>query len=272
MKLNFDFRSVLVCLALAANSWGETPYLLTYQGKLTDTAGKPITTAQTVTLRIFVDGTASRIWEEVHSNVTPGPAGNFSLTLGEKDDLAKVLDLPGGKDMEVLIGGQSMGRAPLTSALFALEADGARTVTGPANFVSSPGTSGIDIDAEDTVIETAPANLVTPPLSVSGLRPVLIQLGSLSDAGPGILRLRNDGNVVIGIYRQINGGATELVGSAQFSQDADNDVTDALIIPASSVSVIDTDQRPGTRVYSVLITSTETRVMVLSVKTIAVEL
>jgi hypothetical protein len=263
--LRFALALSLAFFVLAAvPAFAETPYLVTYQGKLTDTNGDPITSSQTLTFKIYKSGQTSPLWQEVHVNVPFSPEGTFSVQLGEKDGLEKVLELGGDKELEVVVGSQSMGRQLMTSSLFALEA---WTVTGPANIKFSLGAESLIIgDGSSEQREATPLEYATPPMYLSGVRPVLVKMVPRMGLG-GDIETFEAGNVWITIRRHINGGGAQVVGQQVISHPGGKNV-----LPLSCISIIDDNTTPGNRHYSVQITVSGTPVKLTRGRLVAVEL
>lgn len=72
--------------ALCSLSYAEIPKLINYQGRLTDSQGKPLTTAK-VTFRIYDADTAGNLlWEEIY-NPLQMDKGIFNVLLGGKTPL-----------------------------------------------------------------------------------------------------------------------------------------------------------------------------------------
>lgn len=72
-----------VFLMGAQSLLAQSPNTITYQGKLTNATGAPITTATNVVFRIYAaasGGTA--LWTETHNGVTPDANGVFTRELG----------------------------------------------------------------------------------------------------------------------------------------------------------------------------------------------
>lgn len=61
----------------------QSPNTITYQGKLTNATGAPITTATNVVFRIYAAASGgSALWTETHNGVTPDANGVFTRELG----------------------------------------------------------------------------------------------------------------------------------------------------------------------------------------------
>ena len=98
-------------LALEGTEAAQTPETMQYQGRLTDSNGKPLEgTIGKLTFRLFSSGTqldnTTFVWGEVHANV-PVRRGVFSVNLGA------------GSESIDASGGTSAGANPLTSEILA---------------------------------------------------------------------------------------------------------------------------------------------------------
>lgn len=100
------------------------PRMLSYQGKLTDTLGAPVTdSAYQVTFRLYtVPSGGSAYWDETQTVRTR--AGLFSVLLGSVTPIASVPDAGAlYLGMEVAAGGEMTPRLQLVSAAYAYKAD-----------------------------------------------------------------------------------------------------------------------------------------------------
>nr|BFD68308.1 hypothetical protein HAGR004_33300 [Bdellovibrio sp. HAGR004] len=77
----FAFLSSLLLPAAAQAASPSAGAMFVYEGLLTDTAGTPITSPQTVTLQITTGDSTCTMYEETH-NVAPGGQGEFSVIVG----------------------------------------------------------------------------------------------------------------------------------------------------------------------------------------------
>ncbi|AFY02784.1 tail fiber domain-containing protein [Bdellovibrio bacteriovorus] len=80
-NLIYSLMLILTTASVPAQAASPSPGpLFTYEGLLTDAAGTPITTTQTVLLQIIYPSTCV-VFEETHS-ITPGSSGEFSVIVG----------------------------------------------------------------------------------------------------------------------------------------------------------------------------------------------
>lgn len=108
-------------------AYAVVPHLISYQGRLTDTSGNPLTGSYAVTFRIYDAETAgSMLWEETHLGVVVDK-GLFSVFLGG----VVALNLPFDKPyfLEIKVGTEVMTpRQRIASAGYAMRAETANNV------------------------------------------------------------------------------------------------------------------------------------------------
>lgn len=85
MRQLLFFALIFASLHLHATTSATGP-LFVYEGILSDTAGSPVDTPQSITLQILYSGTCL-LYEEKHASITPGSNGEFSLIVGMGDRL-----------------------------------------------------------------------------------------------------------------------------------------------------------------------------------------
>ena len=130
------FRAVLgltgsVFLFFAGIAAAEIPRQLSYYGFLSDSSGKPIVGAQTITFRLYDDpASGNKLWEETHQ--VSLNKGLFQVLLGEKENLNIAFDRPLWMTLEVNREGEMDPRLPLVSVGYALNAAALDSV--PANY------------------------------------------------------------------------------------------------------------------------------------------
>ena len=73
-------------------AWAAVPWMISYQGRLTDTGGKVVTGAYTMTFRLYDDATeGAKVWEEEQEvSLAEADGGIFSLVLGGVTSLSTV--------------------------------------------------------------------------------------------------------------------------------------------------------------------------------------
>jgi len=144
----------------------EATRVMSFQGRLTDTNGNPITTTQDLRFSLYNDPDASGsslLWQEVQASVKPDSIGVFSVTLGRytaltesllKNNAAPYLGITIGKDSELsprqrittiphagnaakLSGMSVITDNPASSAnvILALDSSGKLTIGGASNPV-----------------------------------------------------------------------------------------------------------------------------------------
>lgn len=118
------------------------PMLMSYQGRLTDAAGNPVTNTSPgvpMSFRIL-DGASSPVWTESYAGV-PVDRGLFTVTLGSQSALSPSVFGDQVRWLEVTIDGQTLSpNVRITSAAYVI--NGAAGPTGPAGVTGPTGTKG----------------------------------------------------------------------------------------------------------------------------------
>jgi len=91
------FKSIVIVvgvLVIGSLACAEIPHLISYQGKLGDKDGKPLTGAYDITFRIYDAAVSGNLkWSEAHTGVVVNK-GYFSLMLGSLTALDLLFDTP----------------------------------------------------------------------------------------------------------------------------------------------------------------------------------
>lgn len=161
-SLLFWFFGLFLSAAPAAHA--AIPDLINFQGRLTTTAGAPVTTTVPVVFRLFTASTGgSPVYTETHS-VTPDADGVYSADIGSVTPLTGVnFDQP--LYLGVTVNGETLSaRERLTASPYALQAgavDWARITNVPAGF--SDGTDdGVPAAASLTDVHLSTAADINP--------------------------------------------------------------------------------------------------------------
>jgi hypothetical protein len=135
----FFLFSVLCSLYSVANA--EVPHLINYQGRLTDSSGKPLEGTHNLTFRIYDAETAGNLlWQETQSVLIQ--KGIFSVLLGGVTNLDLSFDKPYW--LEIKVNNEVMSqRQRITSVGYAIRAEKAEEVKGITNFFPASGNVGI---------------------------------------------------------------------------------------------------------------------------------
>ena len=115
----FFIFALVLSFSLCALSFADIPHLINYQGKLTDTTGKPVTDGTySVTFRIYdAESAGSLLWEETQS--VSIQKGIFSVMLGGV--IALNLSFSKPYWLELKVGNEVMSpRQRMASAAYAL--------------------------------------------------------------------------------------------------------------------------------------------------------
>jgi microcystin-dependent protein len=127
MKTLNRFILIVAFLLLTVNSTlltlnAAVPHLLNYQGRLTDSSGKPLDGSYNLTFRIYDAETAGNLlWEEIWQGINI-QKGIFSTMLGSVSNLDLSFDKPYW--LEIKVNGEIMGpRQRLASSGYAYMAE-----------------------------------------------------------------------------------------------------------------------------------------------------
>ncbi|MBI4396605.1 MAG: hypothetical protein HY548_05890 [Elusimicrobia bacterium] len=180
------------------------PKLISFQGRLTDTAGNPIATAQSVGLKIYDQETDGTLVFTETQTVTPDANGLYSLLIGSVGDLSGV-DFGRSLWLEVALGDNTLSpRYRLSSSPYSLRAAKADSVAW-ADITGAPTlTSGnFDSSTINTSSITASHVLVQQnSVNESGL--VLKQTAASQDS-PRLIFMRNNETTGSAISRTSDG-------------------------------------------------------------------
>jgi hypothetical protein len=134
---------VLVFLTLIAvcgtSAWG-VPSVMDYQGKLTDSAGSPLTGTYSMSFRLYGAGVGgTHLWQESRS--VQALDGIYSVLLGAVTPLPAAVFASDNLYLEVQVGTEVLSpRQRLVSTAFAMRAGDAETLNGLDAGDFSPGT------------------------------------------------------------------------------------------------------------------------------------
>ncbi len=159
-----------------SHSQRTAPYLISYQGNLTDNSGNPISGTVDITFTIFTTVTGGTpLWQEVHPNVQVND-GAFSLLLGSITPFSDTLFSNPNLYLELEVDGVTLSpRQRFTSAPYAINADkldgydaadlmGSSLPSGavvwfkygsnPAGFTPKEGAYGLDVGVWTKLADT----------------------------------------------------------------------------------------------------------------------
>lgn len=100
----------------------SVPHLINYQGRLTDTSGKPLEGSYSITFRIYdAESAGNMLWEETHAGVVI-QKGIFSVLLGSVTNLNLAFDKP--YFLEIKVGTEVMSpRQRIAASAYAFMAE-----------------------------------------------------------------------------------------------------------------------------------------------------
>jgi len=214
MKISSITNSIRVVLMLvliifsviASVSFASPPTKISYEGRLVDTAGNPITVSKAVTFKIFDSLTGgTTLWTSSTYTVVPESRGTFSVLLGSNSDPINASVFNGSDAyLELTIAGETLSPRM-------------QLVTTPYSFKSSDSENLAGLAASNYLLKSG--GTLTGGIIVTGI--------VTADAFSG------DGSRLTGIA-----AASIADGSVTTSKIADAAVTDAKIISISGSKVI----------------------------------
>lgn len=117
------------------------PMFISYQGRLTDAAGNPITNTSPgvpMSFRIL-DGASSPVWNEAYAGVSVDK-GLFTVTLGSQNPLSPSVLGDTVRWLEVTINGETLSpNVRITSSAYVIEA-----IAGPTGGIGPTGSEGFE--------------------------------------------------------------------------------------------------------------------------------
>ena len=121
-KFRGGLAFLMMCLTCCSSLYADIPRLISYQGRLLNTQGQPLTGAYDVTFRIYDAQTAGNLlWQETHAGVVVDK-GIFSAVLGSVSALNIAFDK--SYFLEIKVGDEVMSpRQQITSAGYAIRAE-----------------------------------------------------------------------------------------------------------------------------------------------------
>jgi hypothetical protein len=117
-------------MVLTAMGSGGVPDKISYEGRLTDTAGNPITAAKNISFKIFDAAIAGNIvWPGEEISVTPDGQGVFSVILGKSTPLTAAVFSGPVRYIEIAVAGETITpRTQIVSVGYAFMAATAQSV------------------------------------------------------------------------------------------------------------------------------------------------
>lgn len=146
-------RIILFCSILFGISSAQSPFLVNYQGYLTDANGKALTGDQQITFMLYEKSTGGEpVWQEVQTVIVEN--GLFNVLLGGADSTLSIEHFAGERFLGIKIGNEDemeprMRLASVTHSLLATQAESAYTLDSPDNgpadavYVDNSGKVGI---------------------------------------------------------------------------------------------------------------------------------
>ncbi|HVN67045.1 MAG TPA: hypothetical protein VMT55_01630, partial [Candidatus Sulfotelmatobacter sp.] len=183
MKKIIGFVAVMLVLLAASLAWAAVPGKLSYEGRLTDSAGNPVTSSKTVVFTIYDAATAgTSLWTESQS-VTPNNQGVFSVLLGSTSPLSPTVFNGDPRYIEITVGGETISpRSQVVSVGYALTSELAQNVANNSitrnsiaanqvvkKIVGSNGVNVLASETDGTGIVTIDVSSVVGPQGPTGV-------------------------------------------------------------------------------------------------------
>ncbi|MCX6828380.1 MAG: hypothetical protein NT002_03760 [candidate division Zixibacteria bacterium] len=234
--MNRKFFMVLAAMlaivfALSFNAAAQVPNTIMYQGRLTDAAGAPISTATSVVFSIYATiGADTPVWTETIADVAPDVQGVFTVELGLVtplpanlfDGTKKYLGIKVGADTEM------NPRQVLTSGPYSLNAN-----IGDGTVTTAKIANGAVLDTKlgtGSVIESKIANYAVTTLKILD---GAVTSGKIADGAINSAKIADLSVATIDIADNAINSAKVADGSITTAKIADGTVTSAKIADLS---------------------------------------
>jgi|GEM_PF-3549038 len=124
------FACGLLFLMLVSSAAASNPGKMSYEGRLTDASGSPVTTARTVEFRIFdASSGGTLVWGPESIPVTPDSQGVFSVVLGNTSAITSDVFSGAARYLEITVGGEVLSpRTQIVSVGYAFKAASAQSI------------------------------------------------------------------------------------------------------------------------------------------------
>ncbi|KPJ62708.1 hypothetical protein AMJ44_15305, partial [candidate division WOR-1 bacterium DG_54_3] len=185
---------LLIWVMVGVNAaWADVPSKMSYEGRLTDNAGNPITTATSINFKIYdaVSG-GSEIWSGETHNITPDSNGVFSVVLGNTTAITSTVFSAATRYLQITVAGEALSpRTQIVSVGYAFKAADSQAIAGQSatdldnKYVEVAGDTmtgnlqvpRLEVDAANTYLDRDGGNNMTLTDSVTGTR-TLAQLAA----------------------------------------------------------------------------------------------
>lgn len=151
------FISALHLTLYISPSYAAVPHLINYQGRLTDSGGKPLDGLYNLTFRIYdSENAGTLLWEETHSSLII-QKGIFGVLLGSVTNLNLAFDKP--YFLEIKVGNEVMSpRQQITSAGYAIRAENVEIAEKIKADSSDPTAGYLSEKVDNSTIEVNAAH------------------------------------------------------------------------------------------------------------------
>ena len=124
---------LLIWVMVGVNAaWADVPSKMSYEGRLTDNAGNPITVATNINFKIYdaVSG-GTEIWSGEDHNITPDSNGVFSVILGNTAAITTTDFSAANRYLQITVAGEALSpRTQIVSVGYAFKAADSQAIEG----------------------------------------------------------------------------------------------------------------------------------------------
>jgi hypothetical protein len=124
---------LLIWVIVGVNAaWADVPSKMSYEGRLTDNAGNPITVATSINFEIYdaVSG-GNSVWPGETHVITPESNGVFSVILGETTAITSEVFSGASRYLQITVAGETLSpRTQILSVGYAFKAADAQAIDG----------------------------------------------------------------------------------------------------------------------------------------------
>ena len=165
MKILKYFLIGIFMISFCGYSLGSVPSKMSYEGRLTDNAGNPITTSKSVDFKIFNSATGGTLaWGPESISVTPDSQGVFNVILGNTIPITQTVFNSPAKYLEIIVAGETLSpRNQIVSVGYAFVAAIAQSVEDDSISTSKIANGAV------TAAKIASGNVVKKIIAGSGV-------------------------------------------------------------------------------------------------------
>ena len=226
----------VMAVAMGTSAFAQVPQLITYQGRLSESTGAPISGAHTIIFRLYnAEQGGTKLWEETHTVTVPKEDnGIFSVVLGSLVPLSELnFNQPLWLTMAVDGDSEMTPRQRVTSASYAINAD---TLDGLDSQQFVRGDTASTVTGELTLSRSGRALLLKPSADPSAST-TLLEVKNAS--GTSTFSVDLEGDVAMAGNLTVTGTITgaSLTGGTVTSVDSGAGLTGGPVTTSGTLSV-----------------------------------